>query len=209
MGPPPDLSEASDQEVVAWARQDSEEACRELMDRYLRRVLSVIYQVVRHRERAEDLTQVTFAKVFLALDRYRPERRFAPWILRIAHNTAVDYVRLERFDSWDSPYLVTPGQIDARAMYVPTRSDTLTPRPDTRLTAAELEQALRGLRREYRRCVVLRFLEERSYDDIAEIMNVPVGTVGTYLHRARKQLKRTLGPLLDSSFPSDPDYTTA
>jgi len=56
-----------------------------------------------------------------------------------------------------------------------------------------LEQAIKRLRGKYRRCVHLRYVEERSYDDIAEIMRLPVGTVGTYLHRARKELKQMLG----------------
>ena len=94
------------------------------------------------------------------------------------------------------------------AVQAPNPSDTPTPRPDMRQLAATLEQALRRLRPEYRRCVKLRYVEGRSYDDIAEILHLPVGTVGTYLHRARKELKRILGPLPDVS-PSDPAHTPA
>lgn len=199
MGPSPDLTEASDQELVACARQGCEEAYRELVHRYQRPVLALIYRIVRHRERAQDLTQETFAKAFSALDRYRPERRFAPCILRIANNTAVDYLRCKRLDSWGSPYTVTPGQIDARAIQVTMPSETPTPRPDTRQAAAALERAICRVRREYRRCIMLRYVEERSYDDIAEILNLPVGTVGTYLHRGRKELRRMLGTSPDAS----------
>ena len=73
--------------------------------------------------------------------------------------------------------------------------DTPTPSHDLREADAALKRAVRRLRPQYRRCFVLRHIEERSYDEIARIMNVSVGTVGTYLHRAREQLKRMLQPL--------------
>ena len=203
-----DLSAASDQEVVAMARQGREEAYGEVVHRYKRPVLALIYGIVSHPERAKDLAQDTFVKVFTTLDRYRPERKFAPWILRIAHNTALHYLERKRFDSPNSPYAVTPGAIDRAAIQAPNPSDTPTPRPDMRQLAATLEQALRRLRPEYRRCVKLRYVEGRSYDEIAHIIKVPVGTVGTYLHRARKELKRVLGPLPDAA-PSDPAHTPA
>jgi RNA polymerase sigma-70 factor (ECF subfamily) len=195
MGPPPDLKWAPDKDVVASALAGRQAAYGELLRRYERLVLAFIYRMVPHRERAEDLTQETFAKAFNALDRYRPERSFAPWILRIARNAAVDYLRYKRFDSWDSLLLDTPGHIDASAVAPATASDTPAPDPDTRRFAAALEQALRRLRPEYRRCIILRDVEERSYDEIATIMRLPAGTVATYIHRARKQLRELLPPL--------------
>ena len=206
---PPHLSAASDQQVVAWAREGREDAYRELVRRYRRPVFEGIYRKVRNRALAEDLTQETFAKAFDALGgSHGPERKPSAWIQRIANNTAVDYIRRKRPDSTNSHLAVTPGHLDARAMYVPTPSGNPTPRPDTREFVAALEAAIKRLKPEHRRCFILRHVEGRSYDSIAEIMNVPVGTVATNIHRARKQLKRTLGPLLDSSL-SDPGYTTA
>lgn len=199
MSPPPDLSGASDEQIVALARKGREEAYRELVRRYHRPVLELIYRMVGQRELAEDLTQETFVKAFHALGSRRPERKPSAWILRIAKNTAIDYVRRRRPDSPRSVYAVTPGQIDRAAIPVSTPGDTPTPGPDARQVAAALEQALRRLRPEHRRCAKLRLLEERSYDDIAETLHLPVGTVKSHLHRARKQLKRMLGPLLDSS----------
>jgi RNA polymerase sigma-70 factor (ECF subfamily) len=75
---------------------------------------------------------------------------------------------------------------------MPTPRDTPTASTDLREFTAELERAVGRLRPEYRRCFVLHYVEERSYDEIADTMNVPVGTVGTYLHRARAELKRML-----------------
>ena len=203
---PPHLSAASDQQVVAWAREGREDAYRELVRRYRRPVFEGIYRKVRNRALAEDLTQETFAKAFDALGgSHGPERKPSAWIQRIANNTAVDYIRRKRPDSTNSHLAVTPGQIDARAMHVPTPSDNPTPRPDARQFAAAFEKALKRLRREHRRCFILRHVDGRSYDSIAEIMNVPVGTVKSHLHLARKELKRVLSPP-PHPFPSDPAY---
>ena len=206
MSPPLDLSAASDQAVVAWARQGREEAFQELVRRYAGPVFARIYQIVGNRERAEDLTQETFDKVFRALDSYNPARRFAPWIKRICRNAAVDYVRVKRPDSPIWPSAVTLGEIHARPVHVTDSGDFPTPTTDPREDAAALEQAIGRLRPEYRRCVILRFVEERSYESIARIMKLPVGTVSTYLSRAKKELKTMLGPSPDS-WPSDPAHS--
>jgi len=190
---PPNLSVASDQEIVALARQGREDACREIERRYRRPVLGVIYHVVGNEERAEDLAQETFVKVFSTLDRYRPERRLAPWILAIAHNTACHYLDLKRFDSPTSPFADTPGAVDRAAIAAPDPYATPTPDPYPREAAAALKRAIRRLKPEYRESLRLRYVEGRSYERIAEIMKVPVGTVGSYLTRARLALKKEMG----------------
>ena len=187
----PDLSDASDQDVVAWAREGDQNAYREMERRYGRPVFDLIYGMVGQRELAEDLAQETFVKAFRALDRHDPERKPSAWMLRIANNTAIDYVRLKRPDSTRSHLTMTPRYIDRRGLHMPTPSATPTASTDPCEFAAKLERALQGLRPEYRRCFVLHYIEERSYDEIADIMNLPVGT---YLSRARAELKRMLQP---------------
>lgn len=193
--PRPSLTDASDQQLVAWAlggRDGSQDAYRELVHRYTHAVMTVIYQVVRNRERAKDLAQVTFAKAFTKLDSYRPERKFRPWILTIAHNTALNYVERRRVDSLDSALVVTPGQIDANAMRSLSASYTPTPTPYPRAEGAGLDEAMKRLRPQYRRCIKLRYVEDRSYDDIADLMRVPRETVCNWLNRARQELKNAL-----------------
>jgi RNA polymerase sigma-70 factor (ECF subfamily) len=163
-----------------------------MVRRYGPPVFDVIYGVVGQRELAEDLAQETFVKAFRALDRHDPERKPSAWILRIANNTAIDYVRRKRPDSTRSPLTMTPGQIDRQAMRMPTPSVTPMTSTDRREFTAALKRALRRLRPEYRRCLVLRYVEHRSYAEIARIMNLPVSTVGTNLQRAREELKGML-----------------
>ncbi len=202
---PLDPSEASDQEVVAWVREGREDASREFMRRFAPEVLSRVYQIVRHRERAEDLTQETFIRAFDALNTHPPTRNPSAWIRRIATNTALGYLRRKQVHSLDSRDAVTPGQIDGSAIEGRTPTDTPTTTADRRQDRAALEEAIGQLRPEFRECVLLRHLDERSYEDIAEILDLPLGTVKSRVYRGLTHLKRVLGAARDPS--SDPAYT--
>ncbi len=176
---PADLAGASDQEVVARARQGREEAYGELLRRY------------------QGLAQDAFVRMVDALESYRPEEgRFSAWILRIANNAAIDHLRRRRRET-----LALEGSPPAAVIQPADRSDSTPARVDQAALRAALDHAIGRLREQYRRCIILRHIEERSYEDIAEIMDLPLGTVKTYLHRARNELKEMLGPLRDPSSP--------
>ena len=191
---------------MSRAREGDEDAYHEMVRRYGPPVFDLIYRMVGQRELAEDLAQETFVKAFRALDRHGPERKPSAWILRIANNTAIDYVRRKRPDSTRSPLAMTPGQIDVMAMHMPTPRGTPTASTDLREFAAALKRAVRRLRPEYRRRFTLRHMERRSCHEIAKILGLPLGTVKSHLHRATQQLKRTLRPVCPSS-PADPVRT--
>jgi len=184
----------SDSEVVARAREGDRAAYDEMVRRFRPAVYDFIYRMVGHRELAEDLTHDTFLKVFSTMECNGPERRPSAWIRQVAHNTAWDYVKRKRPDSTRSPLTVTPGEIERQALHVMTTpSDTPTSGTDVGESVAALKRAIKRLRPEYRRCFVLRYTEHKSYAEIARIMNLPASTVGTYLQRAREELKRRLG----------------
>jgi RNA polymerase sigma-70 factor (ECF subfamily) len=185
-------AESSELKLVAQAREGDPAAFGRLVERHQDALFNGICRMVGRREDAEDLAQETFVKAFRALDQHDPERQPSAWILRIANNTVIDYIRRKRPDSTRSPLTMTPGQIDRQAMRMPTPSVTPMTSTDRREFAAALKRALRRLRPKYRRCFVLRHVEQRSYAEIARIMNLPVSTVGTNLQRAREELKGML-----------------
>jgi len=208
MGPPPNLKWQPDQGIVKAALEGSEAACSELVRRYERHVVMCIYKIVHDPQRADDLTQETFAKVFEHLDQYDPKRPCGPWIFGIATYTAHGYVRVKRFDSWNSSYLDSSRNIDEAVAIMPHfLGDTPPPDPERERLPAALRQALGQLRPKYRRCVKL-LLEGHSYREIARITRLPLGTVATYIRRGPEQLTELLPPLLDSS-DSDPELTPA
>ena len=93
------MSAASDQQVVAWAKQGHDAAFRELVRRYERPVFSLLYRMVRDRALAEDLAQETFIKVLNGIKSYRPEFKFSSWIFKIANNAAIDHLRRKNIDT--------------------------------------------------------------------------------------------------------------
>jgi RNA polymerase sigma-70 factor, ECF subfamily len=193
-----DYQALTDQQVIDLARSGRETAFRELIDRYQRPVFSLIYRMVRDRERAEDLAQDTFIKVLNALDRYDPKFKFSSWIFKIAHNTTLDHLRRKQVDTLSidgSPHASSAAEQESSAL-TPASSDE---RPDeyteNRELGVQIEDAIARLRPEYRTAIVLCHVEGRAYDEIAEIMAVPLGTVKTYIHRARNELKRELAHL--------------
>ncbi len=193
-----DLSGAADQEVVERARQGREDGYRELLRRYQRPVFSLIYRMVRDRELSEDLAQETFVKVLNALDSYRPEFKFSSWIFKIANNAAIDHLRRRQLPTLSlegNPGATTPGRIEATSLQLPDRSESPLDEVQARELGNAIEQAIGRLRPEYRSCIILRHIEGRPYEEIAEILDLPLGTVKTYIHRARSELKDMLGPL--------------
>ncbi|MEZ4585206.1 MAG: sigma-70 family RNA polymerase sigma factor [Gemmatimonadales bacterium] len=195
---PIDLRDKTDQEVVALAKQGSEIAFRELVRRYERPVFSLIFRMVRNKELAEDLSQETFIKVLNAVGTYRPEFKFSSWVFKIANNAAIDHLRKRSLDTLSlegSPHAQTPEMIEATALQISERGETQLEEVENRELGRTIEAAIDELRPEYRSCILLRHVEGRTYEEIADILNLPLGTVKTYIHRARNELRIALGHL--------------
>lgn len=193
-----DLQSLSDQEVVALARAGAESAYRELVRRYERPVFSLIYRMVRDHALAEDLAQDAFVKVLSALDSYRAEYKFSSWIFKIANNVAIDQLRRRELNTLSldgSPDARTQEQIEATALQATDRAETPLAELEARELGAAIEEAIAKLRPEYRSCIMLRHVEGRSYEEIAEALDLPLGTVKTYIHRARHELREYLAHL--------------
>lgn len=190
-----DYGKLSDQEVIEHARQGRESAFRELIGRYERPVFSLIYRLVRDRERAEDLSQDTFIKVLNHIDRYDPSYKFSSWIFKIAHNTALDHLRRREPETLSidgSPHARTAAEVEATTLTPASTDESPEDYASSRELGQEIEVAIGRLRAEYRTAIMLCHVEGRPYEEIAHIMDVPLGTVKTYIHRARNELRKQL-----------------
>ena len=193
-----DLRTLGDREVVALAKAGKEAAYRELLSRYERPVFSLIYRMVRDRALAEDLAQETFVKVLNALDTYRPEFKFSSWIFKIANNAAIDQLRKHELNTLSldgAPGARTAEEVEATALQAVDRTESPLAELESRELGAAIEQAIGKLRPEYRTAILLRHVEGRAYEEIAEVMDLPLGTVKTYIHRARLELREYLAHL--------------
>ncbi len=184
-----------DADVVRLAQEGRELAFRELVRRYERPVFSLVYRMVRDRETAEDLAQDAFIKVLNHIDRYSPEFKFSSWVFKIANNVAIDHLRRRRLDtvSMDgSPHASSAAEVEASAFDVSSEQESALDEMEARELGDAIESAIGQLRPEYRACIMLRHVEGRSYEEIASTLDLPLGTVKTYIHRARHELRRSL-----------------
>jgi RNA polymerase sigma-70 factor, ECF subfamily len=194
----PEWVRLSDQEVVLMARAGREAAYRELIRRYERPIFALLFRMVRDRELAEDLSQETFIKALNAIESYRPEFKFSSWIFKIANNAAIDHLRRRELDTLSldgSPHAETPEAMQATALQIGARQESPLDTVEAKELGGAIEIAIGRLRPEYRSCILLRHVEGRAYEEIAEMLDLPLGTVKTYIHRARNELRQALAHL--------------
>lgn len=190
-----DLANLPDADIVALAQQGREIAYRELLRRYERPVFSLVFRMVRDRTIAEDLAQDTFIKVLNHIDHYRPEFKFSSWLFKIANNVAIDHLRKRQLNtvSMDgSPHAGTAAEIEATSFDLADKAESALEELEAKELGASIERAIGRLRPEYRSCILLRHVEGRSYEEIAATLDLPLGTVKTFIHRARHQLRELL-----------------
>lgn len=180
----------SDEDLAASAQRGDVRAYGELVERYQRLVFRVIWsRSGAGQHDVEDLAQETFVKAWERLETYDPSRPFKAWIARIAGNTAIDRHRS------DSRQPRTSDLEDVSAVLAsgePGPAATAISRESRRALLSRLKE----LPDHYREVVVLRFIEDLSYEEIAEMLDMPLGSVKTRIFRGRELLKQRLDPAL-------------
>jgi RNA polymerase sigma-70 factor (ECF subfamily) len=178
----------TDAELVAGALQGSEAACRELVTRFERPVYTLLLRMIQNPATAEDLAQEAFVKAFRRLDSYDPQWKFSSWLFKIAHNTAIDHLRRGGLETVP---LEGGGEEEAgsfAAVLADEGSESPLAAAERQDLARALERAIGRLRPEYRQAVLMFYVQGASYQEICDVSGLPLGTVKTNLHRARKEL---------------------
>jgi RNA polymerase sigma-70 factor (ECF subfamily) len=185
----------SDPELVALTLKGEERAFRELVDRYRARIYTFVLRIVKDREEAGDIAQEAFIKVYSSLRSYDPSRNFSSWLFKIAQNIAIDYLRKRRPEeiSLDATFETGRGEV---SLQIPSRELE----PDRGIESMEIHEAIEiavaDLGAIPRSAVLLRHVEGKSYEEIAEILGIPLGTVKTHIFRARRLLRAKLKDIL-------------
>ena len=186
----------TDAELVASAIRGSQDAFHELVTRFERPVYSLIARMVQDPAMAEDLAQEAFVKAYRSLRSYDPSRKLSSWLFKIAHNTTIDHLRR---NTPETVPLEAPPEEEGRGGLAAVLADGSVEDPaaaaERRDMARSLERAIARLRPEYREAVVLFYIEGASYQEICETTGLPLGTVKTNLHRARKELAQEMAVL--------------
>ena len=186
--------ETSDEALAVEARGGSEEAFARLVERFQRPVYSLLYRMVRQPEVAEDVAQEAFVKAWRAIGRFDESRKFSSWLFKIAHNSALDHLRRQGLDTLS---LDAPMGDDESAPALPEdpRAENPLARLEARDSGRALEQAIARIRPQYREILLLRFQQELSYEEIAELLEIPLGTVKIHIFRGRAELAREMRAL--------------
>jgi RNA polymerase sigma-70 factor, ECF subfamily len=182
---------SGDADLVVRALAGREDGFEELVRRYQRPIVAYVYRMVGDYDSALDLAQEVFIKVYNSLGRYRPEFKFSTWIYRIAHNASIDHLR--RAGNVRTEEMEVAGD-GGSTFEKPIASKSLTPEQETERgeRRAEIEEVVRQLAPAYRELIVLRHSHDLSYDEIAEVTGLPLGTVKNRIFRAREAMRELL-----------------
>ncbi|HEY5257768.1 MAG TPA: RNA polymerase sigma factor [Candidatus Baltobacteraceae bacterium] len=176
----PLVSGTDDTVLVARSLGGNPEAFTTLVERYDRAVYHLAYRTMRDAEEARDVTQEAFFKAFRSLRTFKPGAKFSTWIFAIAYHICCDRLgRRKRYSNEEFP-----DRADAAAG------------PETQAIASDesrrLRAAIAALPEKYRTAITLYHLQGRQYEEIAQVLGIPLGTVKTHLFRAKEQLRKLL-----------------
>lgn len=199
------MSERSvDLELVRRVQSGDRAAFDLLVRKYQHRIAHLISRYVRDQSEAEDVTQEAFIKAYRGLARFRGESAFYTWLYRIAINTAKNWLVAAGRRVPDQGIDATEAEQYEAGMLL---RDGATPEREmlTREIEAEINRTIESLPRELREAITLREMEGLSYEEIATVMDCPVGTVRSRIFRAREAVDRRLRPLLDETGADEND----
>lgn len=184
-------SRAEDSDIIALALTGDNRAYQRLMEKYHDAIFNFIFRMVRDREQVEDLTQEAFIKAFASLKSFNEEYAFSTWLYKIATNNSIDYIRKRKLQMFSIDKPIESKDSDF-TFELP--DDSYEPDKDLIIDqrAAMLNEAIDQLPEKYRTVIRLRHVEERSYEEIAKQLKLPIGTVKAHIFRARELLYKQL-----------------
>ncbi|NCN11842.1 RNA polymerase sigma factor [Candidatus Kaiserbacteria bacterium] len=180
----------SDEELVQLTLSDKE-YFGVLVDRYEAKLTRYIARLgIRQLEDQQDVLQEIFLKAYRNLNGFDTSLRFSSWIYRITHNEAISWYRKQNVRP--EGHLI--GDSDELLMLLKSKEESVDEQFDKMINVKELNKALEKIDEKYREVIILRFFEDKEYEEISDILEIPVGSVGTLLHRGKKQLATALNP---------------
>ncbi|BCG61153.1 RNA polymerase sigma factor SigW [Paenibacillus sp. URB8-2] len=181
--------------LTKLALKGDQRAFAELVELYKDKIYHLGYRMLNNRHEAEDIVQETFLRVYRNLERYDDNQKFSTWIYRIATNLSIDRLRKRRPTySLDAEL----GDQEGTDGYSLIPSDNVTPESELLLSETQrtIYEAIDELPVKYRSVMILRYLQDLSLQEIGDVLDMPVTTIKTRVHRGREFLRKKLGPRL-------------
>jgi RNA polymerase sigma factor (sigma-70 family) len=178
----------NDFSLVERAKFGEQKAYAELMQRYKDSIFFMVLKMVNNKDDAMDITVTTFAKAFENLEKYRPEFAFSTWLFRIATNGSIDFIRKKKLATTSIDGLGGGDNNEDRVFEI--KSDSLNPEETSikKQQTEQLKEIIDKLPPRYKTLIILRYFDELSYEEIAEQLSLPLGTVKAQLFRGRDLL---------------------
>lgn len=186
-----ELRKKEEAQIIKEALSGNQKAYETLMDRYKPRIFSLMYRMIHSEAEANDLVQEAFMKAFNSLASFNNEFAFSTWLYKIATNNCIDYIRKKRLNTFsiDKPLTYKDSQYKQELPDV-------TYHPEESLLRKErtgfIKKAIENLPEKYKTAIMLRHNEDKTYEEIALILDIPIGTVKARIFRAREMLNKTL-----------------
>jgi len=176
-----EYQEFSDEKLVSYVRSKNQEAYAEVMLRYQEKLMRYARSIVNDEQTATDVVQNAFIKAFKNLQGFDTKRKFSSWIYRIAHNEAMNEIKKSRrlISLEKNAWLTTKMQSEEDIEEDYTKKEL----------KIMMKKAIEKVDIKYREPLVLYYIDEKSYEEIGEILRIPMGTVGTRIGRGKKKLK--------------------
>lgn len=188
-----DRSDSSKQDMnyVRQALSGDEKAYQKLVDKYNRAMYFHIVKLVRNKEIIEDLVQEVFMKAFDNLSSYNHDYAFSTWLYRIATNHSIDYLRKKKLQTYsiDQPVDGKDGEMQIELPDQESQTDDYIIRKQRHNI---IHEAINSLPEKYKQVIVMRHMEEKSYQEISDLLELPLGTIKAHLFRARELLNKYL-----------------
>jgi len=181
-----------DRILVSAAKSGDQKAFEDLMKKYRKSVYYMLLKMVYNPDDAEDLTQEAFAKAFTSLHKFDSKFAFSTWLFRIATNNCIDFIRKKKLLTYS---IDQPVDEDSdRPFFIDIRDKNYNPNEEMIHSERSqiIHEAVEKLPQRYKILVQMRYFDEKAYEELAEELNLPLGTVKAQLHRARELLNELL-----------------
>lgn len=174
-------TQLSDEQVVVAVRKENKELYSEIIQRYQSKLSHYLRKFIHDRDELEDVLQAVFIKAYENLYGFDEKRKFSSWIYRIAHNEAINHIK---------KHARVSVSIDEVGMILLDEKIDLPNGVDQEMLKRKMEDALSEMKEKYRTPLLLYFFEQKSYEEMSEILRIPISTVGTLMARGKKNLRK-------------------
>ncbi len=197
-----DATSLTDEDIIAKIKEGRLELFEVVVTRYQKKLINYIYRMISDLDSAMELSQEVFIKVYNSLDKYNPSFKFTTWIHRIASNATIDWMRKKKIDAYSLDSSANDdGESTSFSQQIPSKE--LNPLQNLEMSQlrGRIEKAIEELPFIYKQLIILRHINELSYDEIASTVDLPLGTVKNRIFRGREMLKAKLASELAREEP--------